>query len=211
FGLVRLGEVAAQPGHHDVDVGQARPGREAGPRLVDAPKRLVSASSSRHPRSMAVIRSARSDHLRPLVLQGNTHSITVGHRLDEDAGIELERILFFNVQSTPSATSTTSATNSWPKAKGLGSGALPAITAASRSQVATVTGRTSASLSPDKRGGATSSHSSRPGPLNVSCRTDVGLLLRNARTHPRTTNRASAARTTRVGERRSGTRHEHPR
>ncbi len=77
---------------------------------------------------------------------------------------------------TPSATSITSATNSCPKANGPGNGARPDITAASRSQVATATGRTSASSPPDKRGAATSSQTSRPGALKVSCRM-TGVLV----------------------------------
>ena len=70
---------------------------------------------------------------------------------------------------TSSPTSTTSATNSWPRGKGPGGvGAPPEIIQRSRSQVVATTGRTSAWPRPSSAGAGTSCHSSRPGPRKVS-------------------------------------------
>ena len=64
---------------------------------------------------------------------------------------------------TSPPTSTTSATNSWPRAIGRGYGTAPRIIGASRSQVVATMGRTMASVADSRRGGATSRHSSLPG------------------------------------------------
>ena len=71
---------------------------------------------------------------------------------------------------TPSPRLTTSATHSWPRAKGGASGRAVAISRGSISQRATASGRTSASSSPSSRGSGTSRHSIRRGPMQVSCR-----------------------------------------
>src|SRR5919197_5154132 len=57
-----------------------------------------------------------------------------------------------------SAAPATSATHSWPTAIGGSYGVSPAMIGASRSQVATASGRTSASRPPSRSGSSTSSH-----------------------------------------------------
>ncbi len=64
--------------------------------------------------------------------------------------------------STPSATSTTSATHSWPSGNGPPKGVSPRTMGVSRSHVATASGRTNASPLPVSAGSGTSSQSSSP-------------------------------------------------
>src|SRR5712692_5836657 len=72
--------------------------------------------------------------------------------------------------STSSPASTTSATNSCPSGNGPWKGDWPATIAASRSQVATARGRTSAWRGPSSAGSGTSRHSTLPGSMKVSSR-----------------------------------------
>src|SRR5437764_2095546 len=72
--------------------------------------------------------------------------------------------------STPSPTSTTSATNSCPSASGPWNGEAPVTIAASRSHVATASGRTSACAGPSTAGSATSRHWTLTGSMKVSSR-----------------------------------------
>src|SRR3954447_22015621 len=64
--------------------------------------------------------------------------------------------------SPPAPTSVASATHSWPKGNGSATGASPATRRRSRSQVATESGRTSASPSPWSWGSSASRHSRCP-------------------------------------------------
>ncbi len=73
-------------------------------------------------------------------------------------------------EPTESPTSRTSATHSCPNGNGAGNGEVPATIRASRSQVATATGRTIAPSSLERRGSGVSRHSSEPGPVYTSCR-----------------------------------------
>jgi hypothetical protein len=70
--------------------------------------------------------------------------------------------------STESPTSTTSATHSWPIGKGGANGELPSMISASRSQVATASGRTSAASSELSFGSGASRHWSAFAAVNVS-------------------------------------------
>jgi len=64
---------------------------------------------------------------------------------------------------TASPTSSTSATHSWPIGNGGGNGEPPPMMGASRSHVATASGRTSAARSDDSRGSGASRQASSAG------------------------------------------------
>src|SRR5918994_862411 len=72
--------------------------------------------------------------------------------------------------ATASPVSTTSATPSCPAGSDPPTGIRPRVIQRSRSQVATATGRTSASPSPCRRGSSASRHSTPPPSTYVSCR-----------------------------------------
>jgi hypothetical protein len=72
---------------------------------------------------------------------------------------------------TASPTSTTSAMHSCPSGNGSPTGTIPVRNAASRSHIATASGRTIASPSPPSAGSGTSRHSTAPTPVISSCRT----------------------------------------
>src|SRR4051812_26586735 len=78
---------------------------------------------------------------------------------------------------TPSPTSSSSQTPSWPSANGAGYGATPLTIASSRSHVATHKGRTSAPSSLPSSGTGSSRHSSSSAPKNVKAGKTGSLQL----------------------------------
>src|SRR5450759_1630050 len=94
--------------------------------------------------------------------------------------------------ATASPTSMTSAMNSWPSAKGPGTGNRPLMIRRSRSQLATTTGRTSASPAPWRTGSGTSRHSTTRGSTKVSWR--IGGLCDSGSAAVRTLRRGRGRR-----------------